>query len=191
MNEARPALDARRYRDTIGLFSTGVAVIVGRAGEEVFAMTANAVSSVSLDPMLIMFCPGKKTNFAHHVHSLTGFTVNVLRDDQQAQSTYFAGAWKDALPPPFRLISSRCASRLEGSLASIDCEVERVVEIGDHWLVIGRVLDLHTGVPPHRPLLFFNGRYRGVDALESQPAPDLANVHDEPAHIFYDRWGNS
>jgi len=167
-----------------------VAVIVGRAGEQVFAMTANAVSSVSLDPMLVMFCPGKKTNFAQHVGALTGFTVNVLRDDQWAQSTYFAGGWREAVPPPFRLVSSRCASRLEGSLASIDCEVERIVEIGDHWLVIGRALELHMGLPPHRPLLFFKGRYRNIDLHDSQPAPDLANVHDEPAHIFYDRWAS-
>jgi 3-hydroxy-9,10-secoandrosta-1,3,5(10)-triene-9,17-dione monooxygenase reductase component len=187
MNGSTASPDARRYRDTIGLLTTGVSVIVGRAGEEVFAMTANAVCSVSLEPMLVMFCPGKKTNFAQHVRTLSGFTVNVLRDDQQVLSTYFAGAWKEARPPPFRLLPSRCASRLEGCLATVDCELEGVTEIGDHWLVIGRVLQLHTGVPPHRPLLFFSGRYRALDVSESQPAPDLADVHDEPAHIFYDR----
>ncbi|MBS0399933.1 MAG: flavin reductase, partial [Proteobacteria bacterium] len=62
---SEPALpDPRRFRDTIGLFGTGVAVIVARAGEEVLAMTVNAVSSLSLDPMLVLFCPGKKTRFA-------------------------------------------------------------------------------------------------------------------------------
>jgi flavin reductase (DIM6/NTAB) family NADH-FMN oxidoreductase RutF len=186
MSTAHGPPDARRFRDTVGLFSTGVAVVVARADQEVLAMTVNAVSSVSLDPMLVMFCPGKQTKLARHVAGLSGFTINVLRHDQQALSTYFAGGWKDPVPPPFRMVPSRCAPRLEGSLASIDCEPEQVIEVGDHWLVIGRVLELHTGIHPHRPLLFFSGRYRNVDFSESTPAPDLSNVHDEPAHIFYE-----
>lgn len=87
MSHARKAPEARRFRDTIGLFATGVAVVVARAGEDVHAMTINAVSSLSLDPMLLLFCPGKKTRLAQHVQAITGFTVNVLRHDQQALST--------------------------------------------------------------------------------------------------------
>jgi 3-hydroxy-9,10-secoandrosta-1,3,5(10)-triene-9,17-dione monooxygenase reductase component len=181
-------LDPRRFRDTIGMFATGVAVIVARAGDEVLAMTANAVSSASLDPMLVLFCPGKKTRFAQSLAAISGFTINFLRHEQQALSTYFAGGWKEAAAPPFRLVPSQCAPRLEGSLASIGCKLEQLVELGDHWLVVGRVLELHTGIAPHRPLLFFNGRYRNVDPGESAPAPDLTSVHDEPAHVFYDRW---
>lgn len=190
MQPAQTTLDARRYRDAIGLFATGIVVVVGHAGGEHFAMTANAVMSVSLDPLLITFCPGKKTNFSRHVKELSGFSINVLRDDQQALSTYFAGGWKEASPPPFRFVPSRCGSRLEGSLASIDCTPEHVLEMGDHWLVIGRVLDIHVGIPPHRPLLFFSGRYRAITEAHSTPAPDLANVHDEPPRIFYDRWND-
>ncbi len=176
----------RRFRDTLGLFATGVAVVIARAGEEPLAMTANAVTSVSLDPMLVLFCPGKQTRIAQHIGELEGFTINVLRHDQQALSTYFAGGWREPAPPPFRLVPSRSALRLEGCLACIDCTVEHRIEAGDHWMVIGRVVDLHTGVHPHRPLLFYSGRYRAVDFSESTAAPDLTNVHDEPAHIFYD-----
>jgi flavin reductase (DIM6/NTAB) family NADH-FMN oxidoreductase RutF len=190
MNDGSALLDARRFRDTIGLFATGVAVIVARAGDEVLAMTANAVSSASLDPMLVLCCPGKKTRFAQALPDLAGFTINFLRHEQQALSTYFAGGWQEPAAPPFRFVPARCAPRLEGSLATIGCEPERIVELGDHWLVVGRVLDLHIGIPPYRPLLFFSGRYRNVDASESTPAPDLINVHDEPAHVFYDRWAN-
>src|SRR3569623_1967313 len=99
---------ACRFRDVIGLIATGVAVIVARAGEEVHAMTVNAVSSLSLDPQLVMFCPGKKSNMARHVGELSGFTINILRLDQQALSTYFAGGWREATPPPLRLVPSRC-----------------------------------------------------------------------------------
>jgi flavin reductase (DIM6/NTAB) family NADH-FMN oxidoreductase RutF len=178
--------DARRFRDTLGLFATGVAVIVAHAGDEVLAMTANAVSSLSLDPMLVMFCPGKKSKLSQHVASLSGFSINILRQEQEALSTYFAGGWKEPTPPPFRLVPSHLAPRLEGSLASIECEPWQVIEAGDHWMVIGHVIDLHTGIPPHHPLLFHSGRYRHIDFAQGTPAPDLTNIHDEPAHIYYD-----
>lgn len=179
---------ARRFRDTVGLFATGVAVIIARGNDdgEPMAMTANAVSSVSLDPMLVLFCPGKQTRIAQHVHELKHFTINILRHDQQALSTYFAGGWKEPAPPPFRLVPTRSSLRLEGCLATIECSLDRAIDAGDHWVVIGRVTELHAGVQPHRPLVFYSGRYRAVDFSESTPAPDLTNVHDEPAHIFYD-----
>jgi len=96
------ALDTRRFRDTVGLFATGVSVIVARAEQEILAMTANAVSSISLDPMLVMFCPSKRSNLARHLSNLSAFTINILRHDQQALSTFFAGGWKEPQPPPFR-----------------------------------------------------------------------------------------
>ena len=178
--------EARQFRDTVGLFTTGVAVVVARAGHEVVAMTVNALTSVSLDPLLVLFCPSRTSRFAEHMSALTGFTINILRHEQQALSTYFAGGWKEKDPPPYRLVPSRSAPRLEGALASLDCERSSVTEAGDHWIVIGRVLELHQGVPPHHPLLFFRGRYRAIDFRESSAAPDLTSVHDEPAHIYYE-----
>jgi flavin reductase (DIM6/NTAB) family NADH-FMN oxidoreductase RutF len=186
MTQAHVPPDARRFRDTMGLFATGVAVVIVRADQEVIAMTMNAVSSLSLDPMLVMFCPGKKSRLARHMTSLSGFSINILRHDQQALSTYFAGGWQEPAPPPYRLVPSGCAPRLEGALASIQCEPQQVIEGGDHWIVIGQVLELHTGIAPHHPLLFLGGRYRRVDFSESALAPDLTNVHDEPAHIYYE-----
>jgi 3-hydroxy-9,10-secoandrosta-1,3,5(10)-triene-9,17-dione monooxygenase reductase component len=186
MSTSKSAPTPRRFRDTLGLFATGVAVVITEVDGEALGMTVNAVSSVSLDPMLVLFCPGRKTRIAHHIERLTGFTINVLRHDQQALSTYFAGGWHEETPPPYRLIPARSAPRLEGCLACIDCTKHQIIEAGDHWLVLGRVVELHTGVLPHRPLLFYSGRYRAVDFSESTPAPDLTDVHDEPAHIFYD-----
>ena len=174
----------REYRDTVGLFSTGVAVIVARIGGEVFAMTANAVASLSLSPMLIMFAPGKHTRFARRIGDLTHYSINILRSEQQALSTYFAGGWKAAVPPPFRFVPFGEVLRLEGSLACIECSHARLLEVGDHWLVIGGVESLHRGIEPHVPLAFFKGRYRDIDC-HGAPAPDLANAHDVPAHIYY------
>ena len=138
--------DARRFRDTVGLFATGVAVIVARADQEVLAMTANAVSSVSLEPQLVMFCPGKRSKLAGHIARLSGFTINILRDDQQALSTYFAGGWTETAPPKYRFVETDDLPRLEGSLASLICTKRDVYEAGDHWLVTLEVRQLHRGV---------------------------------------------
>jgi len=180
------ALDPRAYRDTIGLFATGVAVIAAHAGAEVHAMTANAVSSLSLDPMQLLFCPGKKARFARHLEPGLPFSVNFLRAEQQALSTFFAGGWKEPVPPPFRFVPMGDAPRLEGSLASIGCRVAQIIDGGDHWIVIGAVQDLKPGVVPQQPLLFFRGRYHAIDFSAGTQAPDLAEVHDEPAHVYYD-----
>ncbi len=186
MNGSLAPPDPRQFRNTIGLFATGVAVIVARAGEETLAMTANAVSSVSLDPMLVMFCPSKRSNLARHLGSLAAFSINILRYDQQALSTYFAGGWREPRPPPFRLVPSGYAPRLEGSLAAIECAPWKILDVGDHHMVFGQVMQLHTGVQPHQPLLFQSGSYRHLQEGDSAPAPDLSDVRDEPPHIFYE-----
>jgi flavin reductase (DIM6/NTAB) family NADH-FMN oxidoreductase RutF len=180
------AQELRGFRDTVGLFATGVAIVTAEAQGEVHAMTVNAVASLSLDPLLMLFCPAKKSRFAQLLDQVRQFTLNLLREDQQALSSYFAGGWKASPAPPFRFVPSRAGPRLEGSLASVGCELDRVADGGDHWIVTGRVISMHRGVPPHRPLVFFGGQYRAVDFAAGTPAPDLARVLDEPPHIFYD-----
>jgi flavin reductase (DIM6/NTAB) family NADH-FMN oxidoreductase RutF len=116
---------------------------------------------------------------------VTGFSVNFLRDEQQALSSYFAGGWKESASPPFRLIGAEGAPRLEGALASLCCAKLEVVGGGDHLIVLGRVLALTRGVAPHRPLVFFGGKYRALSAEAGKPAPDLVAPQDEPPHIHY------
>jgi len=182
---APPAVDRRAFRDLAGLFTTGVAIVTLEARGEVRAMTVNAVASLSLDPMLMLFCPAKKAHLSEHLEHMRQFTLNFLREDQEALSTYFAGGWKAAPAPPFRFVPSPAGPRLEGSLASLGCDVERVSDGGDHWIVTGRVIAFHRGIEPLRPLVFFRGKYRAVDFSEGTPAPDLSQVMDEPPHIFY------
>jgi flavin reductase (DIM6/NTAB) family NADH-FMN oxidoreductase RutF len=177
--------DHKHFREVAGLFATGVTIVVAEVAGQVHAMTANAVTSVSLDPLLMLFCPSRKARIAQDLPGLTRFSINILRRNQQALSTYFAGGWKDSAPPPFRFVDSPAGPRLDGALASIGCRTHSVTEAGDHFLVVGEVIDLHEGILPHQPLLFLAGRYRGVDLSESAVAPDLADVEDEPPDIWY------
>lgn len=169
----------------MGLFATGVAIVALDEGQAVHAMTANAVSALSLDPMLVLFCPSKRARLSELLHHTGGFSLNFLRADQQAISTYFAGGWKEGAPPPFRFVPTLGVPRLEGCLASVSCKRRAALDGGDHWLVIGEVTAIHHGIEPHRPLLFFKGRYQALDSSASTPAPTLVDVSDEPPLVYY------
>ena len=167
------AIDIRAFRQTVSQFVTGVTVIATEVDGEIRAMTANAFTSLSLDPPLVLFCAGKTSKTGQLVHAAEGFSVNILRQDQQALSTYFAGAWDQASRPPFHFVAWDGGPRLEGCAAALGCAIHAIVEGGDHWIVVGRVLALHHGVEPRHPLVFFSGRYGSLAPAAGGLAPDL------------------
>ncbi|QLQ05688.1 MAG: flavin reductase [Anaerolineae bacterium] len=178
------SIDARAFRSTIGLFATGVTVITTRSGAEAYGMTANAIASLSLDPMLLLVSVGKKHAWRHcctlrHLHR-----QHPARD-QEALSTFFAGSWKEPDPPPFTFLPWEehpeldCV-RLDNVLGSIGCRVTDIVEGGDHWIVIGQVLALSQGAEPRNPLLFYAGRYWQLGATTVHPAPARRPVNAHP-----------
>lgn len=156
-----------------GLFATGVTVIVTESGGQVRGMTANSVASVSLDPLLMLFCPNRKAHIAQDLPGLKRFTINVLRREQQALSSYFAGGWTQPEPPPFSFRQSPAGPCLADCLACIGCETHQVIEAGDHWLVLGRVIWLEAGAEPYHPLVFMAGKYRSLDRRVADRVPDF------------------
>jgi flavin reductase (DIM6/NTAB) family NADH-FMN oxidoreductase RutF len=155
-------IDSRAFRSTVGQFATGVTVIATGEPGAIRAMTANAFTSVSLDPPLVLVCVKKNAHLAQALTDASGFSVNILGEDQQALSTYFAGAWKDAPPPPFSFASWDGLPRLDGCIAALGCAVEVIHQGGDHWIVVGRVHALYRTDPPRQPLLFCSGRYAAL-----------------------------
>lgn len=181
------SIDVRAFRQTVGQFVTGVTAIATEIEGEVRAMTANSFTSLSLDPALVLFCAGKTTKTGQLVLKAEGFSVNILRHDQEALSTYFAGRWKGAEPPPFRFLTWVGGPRLEGCSAALGCAVHEIYEGGDHWIVVGRVLALHQGIEPRRPLAFFSGCYHRLENATGTSAPDLQAVA-APVLAYYDPW---
>lgn len=151
--------DSGGFRRTMGLFATGVTVLAVERGGVVHGMTANAVTSLSLDPLLILVCVGKQTRTAALLGHVDGFALNILREDQEDLSVFFAGLWGEAPPPPFQFVPWEGGPRLMGCLASIGCRKHQLLEGGDHWIVVGRVVALHRGTTLQRPLIFYGGRY--------------------------------
>ncbi|HXF83046.1 MAG TPA: flavin reductase family protein [bacterium] len=186
MISAGGAPDARAFRRIMGRFATGVTVLGAAHDGEVHGMTANAVTSVSLQPLLILVCIARTARMMSFIERAGGFSVNILSRDQEALSRYFAGAWGAASPPEFRFVPWEGGPRLVGALAALGCRVERLVEAGDHWIVLGRVQALHEGDPAAEPLLFYGGAYRRLSPVEAAPAPEAWG--DDAVQIYYDGW---
>jgi 3-hydroxy-9,10-secoandrosta-1,3,5(10)-triene-9,17-dione monooxygenase reductase component len=183
------AFDSKSYRQTVGRFLTGVTVIAFEVEKEVKAMTANSFTYLSLDPPLLLFCPAKTTRTGQLIHRATHFSVNILREEQQALSTFFAGGWKESSDPPYRFVPLDGVPRLEGSLASLACTVHQIHEGGDHWIVVGQVIAMQQGIEPLRPLAFHLGRYTNLQTTTSSPAPDLYEGFEAvPVHYHYESW---
>ena len=166
------AIDARAFRHTVGQFVTGVTVIATEVAGSMRAMTANAFTSLSLDPPLVLFCVAKKAHLGQVIHLASGFSVNILTHEQQPLSTYFAGGWKAPEPPPFSFEAWHGGPKLAGISAAIGCAVETIHEGGDHFIVVGRVLALYQREPPMAPLVFNAGRYAAL----AEPA-ETDSVH--------------
>ena len=173
-------IEPREFRQTVGQFVTGVTVLAMEVDGEIRTMTANSFTSVSLDPPLVLVCVGKQTRMGQVVESASGFSINILRLDQERLSAYFAGLWREAEPPPFQFLSWEGGPRLDGVAAALGCERHAIYDGGDHWIVIGRVVALHRPSGPYRPLAFFRGRYVAVEESDRHGDDSLMISWSEP-----------
>jgi flavin reductase (DIM6/NTAB) family NADH-FMN oxidoreductase RutF len=165
------SFDGRTFRQTAAQFVTGVTVIAVELNGSLRAMTANSFTSLSLNPPLVLFCLGKMTKAGGQIHNATGFSVNILCEDQQDLSTYFAGGWKAQTPPPFTFVDWQGGPRLEGCAAAFGCVLNAVHEGGDHWIVVGEVVATHRSESPRRPLVFASGRYVKLGGRDMDEEP--------------------
>jgi 3-hydroxy-9,10-secoandrosta-1,3,5(10)-triene-9,17-dione monooxygenase reductase component len=157
---------ARKFRDVLGRYCSGVTVVTSMSGGQPVGMTCQSFSSVSLDPPLVMFIPAK-TSRAWPVMQRAGhFCVNFLAADQAEISNVMASKGADKFAGIDWSPSKTGAPLLDGVVGYVDCTVHSVHEAGDHYVVIGRVQDMDLTEPPDGvavdPLLYFEGSYRTV-----------------------------
>jgi flavin reductase (DIM6/NTAB) family NADH-FMN oxidoreductase RutF len=156
------SIEPRQFRQLMGQFATGVCVVTTEVGGDVRALTVNSFTSVSLNPLLVLWCLDKRTKLAEHVHELTGYGISVLAADQQVLSSYFAGQLKEQAAPTHVFEPMVGGPRLAGAIAALGCRLERVDEGGDHWILLGRVEAIFLAEEPRDPLIWFGGKYRGL-----------------------------
>lgn len=154
-------LDPARYRAVFGHFATGVAVITAAGPSGTGGMTANAVCSVSLDPLLALVCFEQTARTLPLVRDTGRFAVNVLRAGTEDVARVFASKVPEG--EKLRDVPHRIEDGLpilDAALAWIACDVRQLVPAGDHEIAIGAVtaMDLADG----EPLLWYRGAYRAL-----------------------------
>ena len=158
------SLTSLEFRKAMGAFATGVTVITVDRDGEVHGMTANAFSSVSLDPMLVLVCVDRRARTHGHLQARKRFGVNVLSSDQRAVSEYYA---KSAAAHQHAEEAGASFDRtalgtpvLHGALAYLECRLHHTQEAGDHTIFIAEVEEVV--VREGDPLLYFRGQYREI-----------------------------
>jgi 3-hydroxy-9,10-secoandrosta-1,3,5(10)-triene-9,17-dione monooxygenase reductase component len=147
----------------LGRFASGVTVIAAQTAEGPVGMTCQSFSSVSLRPPLILFAPTKSSRAWARIRRAGHFSVNILAAGQEAVSNQFASRAADKYADISWTPSAHHGDpHLDGAVGYLDCAVHSVHEEGDHYLVVGRVLDLEEGTATE-PLLFFRSNYRELD----------------------------
>ena len=158
---AGQAFTAGDFRATLGAFATGITVITTRGEDHAYGMTANAFSSVSLDPPLILICAKKGAEGSQHIESNGVFAVNILAADQEPLSRYFSSKDRPRGRDAFRDVDHRTVVTgspvLDGVIAYLDCRLHESRTVGDHEVFIGEVVAL--GSTEGEPLMFYGGAY--------------------------------
>jgi flavin reductase (DIM6/NTAB) family NADH-FMN oxidoreductase RutF len=154
-------LDPMEFRRTLGCFATGVTVItvVDPEGKP-RGLTANAFSSLSLDPTLILVCVDHRSDTFPVIGPASAFAVNILGETQREVSQRFAGKGEDKFMDVPYHAGKTGAPVIDGALAVIECLVHSAHEAGDHTIFIGNVQHVEHG--QGKPLLFFRGNYASL-----------------------------
>ena len=163
-------VDAAAFRATLGQFCTGVTVITATGESGPVGFACQAFAALSLDPPLVLFCPGRNSRTWPAIEQAGHFCANVLAHDQREVSNIFgtSGADKFAAVPWTPAPSG--APVLKGVLTWVDCTVESAHAAGDHYVVTGRVTALGE-TRDERPLLFYRGAYTATE--EAEPTPGI------------------
>ena len=156
-----PTADA--LRDAMRLFPTGVTVVTSGREERAEGMTANALISVSLDPLLFLVSVHKGARLNPRIREEGYFAVNILAEDQEGLSRLFASPERSSGLSAIHSLGggygSTGAPLAAGALAVIECELEEIYAGGDHDLFMGRVRAIRMGDARKGPLVYHEGGY--------------------------------
>jgi len=162
--KATTPLTQQHFRRVMGQFATGVTVVTTRLGDEVHGLTANAICSVSLEPLLVLVCVDHSAD-THPLLEKSGvFAMNILSAEQEHLSRLFAGPTEEKagrLEATGYRTAVTGAPIIEGCLAYLDCRIVAAYPGGDHTIFVGQVEEAEIS-GEGAPLLFFRGRYTTV-----------------------------
>ena len=157
-------VDPAGFRRAVGRFATGITVVTARVDGIDHAMTVTAFTSVSLDPVLVLFCAEKIARFHDAVLASSTWAVSVLHSESEKTARWLAtrGRPLEGQLDAFRHHPGPLtgAPVLDDALAALECRTTAVHDGGDHSIVVGEVLGISEPHPDGEPLLYYGSRYR-------------------------------
>ena len=152
------AVPATDFRRACSRFATGIAVATTSGADgEPHGLTVNSFTSVSLDPPMVLVCVDYKCNILPYFRSASYYGINILSETQHDLSVRFADRMGDRFDGIGWRRGESGTPMLEGVLAAFECRLVRVVEAGDHAVLLGEVVAAESA--EGRPLLYFGGGY--------------------------------
>lgn len=158
-------VDADVFRQAMGRFVTGVTVVSAPGtATQPHAMTANAVTSVSLDPCLLLVCVEQEARFHEAVVDGGAFGVSVLSAEQRRVARWLATRGRPLVGQlaqvPHHAGPVTGVPLVTGALSTLECAVESLHDAGDHTIVVGRVLAATADEHGGEPLVWYRSAYR-------------------------------
>ncbi len=166
---ARFEPDPERFRQVLGHFCTGIAVITAMDEGKPVGFSCQSFAALSLEPPLVLFCPARTSTTWPKIERAKFFCANVLSVQQRHLARLFGQSNPDRFADVGWSPNTAGSPVIDGVLTWIGCEVQQVHPAGDHYVVIGRVLELGE-CDADRPLLFYRGRY-GTSAVPTAEGP--------------------
>lgn len=158
-------LDPLLFRSSMGAFATGVAVVMARHEGRLQGMTVNSLTSVSLDPCLLLVCPRRGSATGAAMKASGAFVVNILGESQRDVAGRFVGDTAERFNGIVLGQSNRGFPVLPDTLAHFDCLVRDIHDGGDHDIVVGEVVSCSH--QPGSPLVYFRGRFGNYTEAEA------------------------
>jgi flavin reductase (DIM6/NTAB) family NADH-FMN oxidoreductase RutF/DNA-binding GntR family transcriptional regulator len=167
-----PPLDRAVFRDVVGHFTSGVAVITTRHGDQRFGVTASAVSSLSMDPPMILVCLNRKLPTNAAVRASGAFAVNILGEHHGELATQFATSHPDKFRGVALAQGSLGVPVLADSLAHLECRVQECVDVATHSVFLAEVTS--AAARSGSPLAYFRGAFgRFAETLDDSVYREL------------------
>jgi 3-hydroxy-9,10-secoandrosta-1,3,5(10)-triene-9,17-dione monooxygenase reductase component len=153
-----PLLDSAHFRRVFACLPTGVTVITAYSAGTPVGMAANSVTSVSLDPLLVLFCPARSSETWPVIRDVGAFCINIMAGHHEDTTRRFAAKGVDRFAE-VRWTDRDSGPALDDAAAWIECRLTDEHDAGDHTIVVARVVAIEAGEESADALIFHRGAY--------------------------------